>query len=253
MDGPLHLAHTIDEHVAAVAKGQGSIDLALGETLLELSMGDRLMDLSYSKLVDYGYERLGLPKRTLYMLRELATGLHTRPLLRKAVVVGAVSPRKALTIMPVAVGEEEAAWTGAAMNLTIASLKEQMEAQGEEVVDSFEVETLILSMKPSQQDHLDEAEVLAKEIIGSQAARWMCLEAMAQEYMSSCPEWVPEQEGTAHFGPGRGGSCRVSPVRVTKAVQRQLDALAEAAGVIAGLDEEMVETNALALDARARR
>ena len=113
VDARLHRAHTIDEHAAAVAKGQGSIDLALGETLLELSKGDRLMDLCYSKLVDYGYERLGLPKRTLYMLRELATGLHTRPLLRKAVLVGAVSPRKALTIMPMAVGDDEAAWTGA--------------------------------------------------------------------------------------------------------------------------------------------
>jgi len=48
-----------------------------------------------------------------YMLRELATGLRSRPLLRKAVAVGAVSPRKALTIMSAAVGEDEAAWTGA--------------------------------------------------------------------------------------------------------------------------------------------
>jgi len=115
------------------------------------------------------------------------------------------------------------------------------------------VETLILSMTPSQQDHLDEAEFLAKEIIGSQAARWMCLESMAQEYMSSCPEWVPEEEGNNHVGASCGGSYRVSPVRVTKAVLRQLDALAEAAGVIAGLDEETVEANALALDARALR
>ncbi len=45
----------------------------------------------------------------------------------------------------------------------------------------------------------------------------------------------------------------MSSVRVTKAVRRQLDALAEAAGVIAGMDEEIGEANAYALDSRARR
>ena len=108
-----HRAHTIDCRATAVARGRGGIDLALGETLLELSRGNYLMDLGVSKLVDYAYERLGLPKRTLYMLMKLATGLRSRPLLRRAVAVGAVSPRKALTIMSAAVGEDEAAWTGA--------------------------------------------------------------------------------------------------------------------------------------------
>ncbi len=162
-----HRAHTLDSRAAAVAKGRGGIDLALGETLLELSKGNYLMDLGVSKLVDYAYERLGLPKRTLYMLMKLAAGLRSRPLLRKAVAVGAVSPRKALTIMSAAVGEDEAAWTGAAMNLTIAALTEQMKAEGKGVAHSFEVETLILSMKPKQQDCLDEAISLAMEAPGA--------------------------------------------------------------------------------------
>ena len=247
-----HRAHTIDSRAAAVARGRGGIDLALGETLLELSQGNYLMDLGVSKLVDYAYERLGLPKRTFYMLRELATGLRSRPLLRKAVAVGAVSPRKALTIMSVAVGEDEAAWTGAAMNLTIRALTEQMEAEGKGVAHSFEVETLILSMEPKQQDCLDEAISLAREVIGSLPARWMCLESIAQEWMSSCPDWIPEEEEDA-TGARKGHSCHGSPVRVTKAVRRQLDALAEAVTVIAGMDEEAVETNAYALDSRARR
>jgi len=247
-----HRAHTIDESAASVAKGRGAIDLALGETFVELCVGDRLIDLGCSRLVDYAYERLGMPKRTTYMLRKLATGLASRPLLRKAVAVGAVSARKALTVMSVAVGDDEAAWTGAAMNMTIAALERRIKDAGGEVDRSFEVETLILAMSPERQDQLDEAIRMAKEVIGAHAARWMCLEAIAQEWMSSFPDWVPERKKEAE-GAGHCWEHCGTPERMAKAVRAQLAALEEAAGVIAGMDGEPMDLNPMALDARAKK
>lgn len=188
-DSRVHRIHTIDERAAAVAKGRGAIDVALGETLLELCRGERLIELGFSRIVDYGFERLGLPKRTVYMLRKLAEGLASRPLLRQAVAVGAVSARKALTIMSVATGDDEAAWTGLAMKLTIAELERRIKDAGGEVDRSFEVETLILSMSAEQQDQLDEAIQLAREVIGTNPPRWMCIEAIAMEWkMCALPE-----------------------------------------------------------------
>ena len=247
-----HRAFTIDLRAALVAKGRGAIDLALGETFVELCKGDRLIDLGCSRLVDYAYERLGIPKRTTFMLRKLATGLASRPLLRKAVAVGAVSARKALTVMSVAVGEDEAAWTGAAMNMTIAALERRIKDAGGEVDRSFEVETLILAMSPERQDLLDEAIRMAKEVIGANAARWMCLEAIAQEWMSSFADWIPERKEEASCAGHSEAPCG-TPERMEKVVRAQLAALEEAAGVIAGMDGEPVDTNPMALDARAKK
>jgi len=174
------------------------------------------------------------------------------PLLRKAVAVGAVSARKALTVMSAAVGEDEAAWTGAAMNMTIAALEKLIKGAGGEVDQSFEVETLILSMSPESQDKLDEAIRMAKEVIGANTARWMCLEAIAQEWMSSFPDWVPERESEVGCS-GHVDGVRVSPVQMTKTVRAQPAALEEAAGVIAGMDGESVDLNPMALDARAKK
>ena len=76
-----HLCFTRDEWAAAVAKGRGALDVALGETFVELCQGDRLMELGCSRLVDYAYERLGLPKRTTFMLRgRSSVGIGLEPL-----------------------------------------------------------------------------------------------------------------------------------------------------------------------------
>ena len=150
-----HFCFTTDAQAARVAKGRGALDVALGEVFLQLETGNRLMDLGYSRLVDYAFERLGIPRRTAYMLMQLARGLAARPLLRKAVAAGAVSSRKALLVMPLAKDEDEALWVGAAMHSTHVSLEEQVEGEGVPGGDEFEVESLVLSMTPDQQDVLD--------------------------------------------------------------------------------------------------
>jgi hypothetical protein len=49
-----------DKDAVRVARGQGLIDLALGETMSALFQGDKLLQLGYSREADYMRERMGI-------------------------------------------------------------------------------------------------------------------------------------------------------------------------------------------------
>ena len=129
------LAPELDAIAVRLARGKPALDLALGEIFLRLSEGDFLIDLAFAKKTDFANEALGLPPRTFFVLMELAAGLRERPLLKKAVLAGAVSPLKARLIMSVAVDQHEAAFTAAALEMTVKQLKELVESVGGEVCD----------------------------------------------------------------------------------------------------------------------
>ena len=125
-------AFEVDAAAFRLVRGRGAIKLALGETLLRLNRGDNLLQLGYAKRVDYMRERMGVPPRSAFQCLELARGLKERPLLRRAVVAGAVTARKALAVFPVARDDDEAFWTMAAMSATEARLKQAVRATGRE-------------------------------------------------------------------------------------------------------------------------
>ena len=97
----------LDREAVRILRRRSAVDLALGETLVALLEGDRLLRLGYAKPTDYAREALGLPARTMRQFTRLAKGLRDRSVLRSAVAGGAVSMRKALLVMEVAVGDAE--------------------------------------------------------------------------------------------------------------------------------------------------
>ena len=112
------MARRLDAVAVRLARGRPAIDLALGEIFLRMAEAGHIEELLFSKKTDFANEALGIPPRTFFSLCELAAGLRERPLLRQAVLSGEVSPGKARRVMDLAVGEEEAAWTAAAMEMT---------------------------------------------------------------------------------------------------------------------------------------
>jgi hypothetical protein len=187
-------AHEVDSAIVRAARGQGAIDLALGETLDVLFVHGRLLSLSYATERDYARERLGIPARTMYDALDLGRACRGRPLLRKAVAAGLVRPCHARTIAPVVAGNE-AGWTALAMTSTVQELRASVRAAGKAPPDEFEFETLRLRMAPAQQDRLDKALELANWSLGGGASTWQCYEAIAQEWLSEYGGWAPENEG----------------------------------------------------------
>ncbi|MHC4472868.1 MAG: HNH endonuclease, partial [Planctomycetota bacterium] len=240
-------AFALDAALVRLARSRGAVELAIGETLLELFRGSRLLDLGYARKVDYARERLGVPPRTMFLWLRLAKGLASRPVLRSAVVRGAVSPRKALAVLPVAEGLAEEAWTAAAMSMTLRDLDARVRAAGREPETGlFPVETLVLAMTPAQQDRLDAAIEVAREVIGHGAPRWQCLEAICMEWLGAFGGHAPEGEPEPPLDCDRRD--RAEPLA------RQLAAIEEAADVVepTGLGD-VGSLDAWTLDARARR
>jgi hypothetical protein len=121
--------------LAQVSRGEGALELAIGEGLSALCQGDRLVALGFSCLGDYARERLGLGERKAQAMAQLARELGTRPLLRAAVRAGEVRIRSAQTVLPVARGEAEATWVLRARHETVRSLEKavrEARASGEE-------------------------------------------------------------------------------------------------------------------------
>ncbi|MFI5403208.1 MAG: HNH endonuclease [Planctomycetota bacterium] len=235
----------LDEALTGVARSQGVIEFAIGRTLARLFRGDRLLQVGCSRETDYARERLGISPSLAYAWAQLARGLEDRPLLRQAVAAGMVSCRKALAVMPLAVGDLEPAWTEAAMRLTLREIASAVRAAGKESVEErFEAEAIVLPMTPAQQERLDAALALARQTIGPEARRWQCMEAIAEEWLSSFGEW----EGKAPAAPPREDSPRRA-----KILAKQLAAIEDALAAIREVGEDPSTDNALALDARARR
>jgi hypothetical protein len=190
----------------------------------------------------------------MYQCLELARGLRERPLLRRAVITGEVKARKALEVLSVAKGEEEAFWVKAAMTATLVELKQGVRAAGKEPHDdAFETDTIWLRMTTEQQDTLDKAIAAARETIGLGAERWKCLEAIGQEWLGSYGDLVPDKDGPggAPPKPMDFAAWRAELEKRTEAVTRQLRTIDEAFFVIQ--EEPLDDLDPRALDARLQR
>ncbi|MFI5401996.1 MAG: HNH endonuclease [Planctomycetota bacterium] len=234
----------MDGAIVGIARGQGALDLGLGETLDALFTGGRLLKAGYATERDYARERLGLPPRTMYDALELGRACKGRPFLRKAVAAGLVSPCAARAIAPV-VAENEPGWTALAMTSTVRELRAAVRAAGKEPPEEFEGESLRLRMTPAQQDKLGRALALAAETLGGGAPRWQCYEAISQEWLSEHGGWAPEEEGVR--GPEPPAEAKPLP----ECVAEHLRAIAEAQAL--HRDEAAETTDPKELDARALR
>ncbi|MHC4342851.1 MAG: HNH endonuclease [Planctomycetota bacterium] len=250
----------VDQAAVRLLRSRGVIDIALGEALDRLFEGDRLLQLGYSRQVDFSRERLGMPPRTMFGWVRLARELRERPLLRKAVVVGAVPVRKALAILPVAKGKAERAWTAAAMTSTLETLEAGVRQEGKRpgTEDDFEVEVLWLRMDESQQDRLEAAIAVARKTLSMAAPRWQCEEAIAQEWLGAHGAWCPseEEQNSLPANPKKNRkawrAAKKEMKKRARAVLKQLAAIDEADALVEGLQQSAGE-DALSLDALIQR
>lgn len=236
----------LDAALVPVARGCGVLELATGVALDRLFRGDSLAQLGCSRESDYARERLGVPPSTMFQWLRLARELKHRPLLRGAVTAGLVSTRKALAVLPLAVGDLEAAWTEAAMRITLREIESAVRAAGKENPEErFECESIVLPMALEQQARLDAALSLAKRQIGPEARRWQCMEAICEEWLSD----HGEHEGAS----GAAGPLPGPDPRRARMLERQLAAIGEAVDIVAAAGREPVPENALGLEALALR
>ncbi len=252
-------ARRADADLVRMARGQGALDLALGETLLRLFDGDRLGALGIARKNDYARERLGLPPRTMYVVLRLARETRDRPLLRRAVLCGAVTPNAAVLVAPLARGDAEAYWVGQAMSLPLSELAERVKAGGAPPAEAeFEAESLVLAMTAEEQMVYEEALRAAREIVGLGSPRWQQQEAVADEWLGGHGEWDPPEADSGAAARG-ADPAKTAPAadpalwaRAREGVERQLRVLEEAHRAIELGDADLC-TSAKALDARARR
>ncbi len=242
------MIHEVDGAIVGIARGQGALDLGLGETLDLLFTADRLLRAGYATERDYARERLGLPPRTMYDALELGRACKGRLFLRKAVASGLVSPCAARAIAPV-VAENEPGWTALAMTSTVRELRAAVRAAGREPPEEFDGESLRLRMTPAQQDRLDKALALADKTLGGGASRWQCYEAISQEWFSEHGGWTPEEEGVRGREPVSEPPAEAPPL--PEYVAEHLAAITEAKAL--HRDEAPETTDPRELDARALR
>ena len=239
-------ALALDEALVPVARGLGLLELATGIALDRLFRGDLLAQLGPAREADYARERLGVPPSTMFQWLRLARELKHRPLLRAAVSAGRVSTRKALAVLPLAVGDFEAAWTEAAMRITLREIESAVKAAGkEDPEERFECESIVLPMTEGQQARLDAALALAKRQIGPEARRWQCVEAICQEWFSEHAEWDGDS--------GKGPAPPPPDPRQAKLLEKQLAAIGEAIDLVKEIGEEPADGDAVGLHARVLR
>jgi hypothetical protein len=176
----------LDGLLVRVARGRGALDLALGSGLASLAVGDRLLRLGFSCPADYARERLGISGSTAEKLARLARNLADRPLLREAVRSGAVSARKAETVVPVARGEAEAAWVEKARSGTVRGLAAEVRAAlGDAAEEEERWERVGFPLRPEARAKVDEALALAGRLLGAASPRWQRVEALCEEYLGA--------------------------------------------------------------------
>jgi hypothetical protein len=218
----------VDRLLVRVAHGRGAIDVALGEGLAAFSVGDRLLRLGFSCLGDYSRERLGLPRSTAEKLARLAKALGERPLLREAVRSGAVTARKAESVLPVARGEDEAAWTERAKVETVRALRASVKAAGTTDDDEDEEwERVEVTVDDATRAKLDDAMALAGRLLGANAPKWQRLEAICEEFLGAHP--APELDGEGAAG-RRAASCLLDRVPTGGALDEAMAWLEEEYG-----------------------
>ena len=101
----------------------------------------------------------------------------TRP-----VAAGEVTPLKARIVMRLPEGEDEASLVTAAMETSVADLRKLVKDGG---ANGPRYRSLRWSMNPEQQDRLDAALSLAKELEGYDAQEWRLLARIARDWLGS--------------------------------------------------------------------
>jgi len=184
----------VDGLLARVARGRGALDVAVGEGLEALASGDRALQLGYSCIGDYARERLGIGETTARNMVNLARELRDRPLLRGAVRRGEVSARKAQAVLPLARGEDEAAWIERAQRETVRALEAAVRLARGPSEEEEEWDRIAVEMKPEDRAKLEEAMGLAGRLLGAAAPKWQRLEAICQEFLGAHPEDEGEED-----------------------------------------------------------
>ena len=190
----------IDEVLARVARSRGLYALAIGETLLQLFATGNAEALRLPKEADFARERLGVKPRAIKEWTRLAKGCRDRPLLRRAVAAGLVTPRKALAVFSVAKGDDEGAWTAAAIQLSLKDLTAAVRAEGGTVEEEYAGRARWLPLLEKGRQVVDIACQAMHLVEGGPVPRWAALEAM-------CMEWLGDERGRKKKG-GSGGEER---------------------------------------------
>jgi len=204
----------VDEALSNVTRRHGAIDLAIGETLMRLLAGVRLLRLGYATGRDYARERLGIPARMASEALALARACAGRPMLRKAVAAGLVTPMKARAISPV-VDEDEPLWTTLAVTSGLHGLRAAVRAAGKHPPAEPEARVLWLRMPEEQQARLDRALALAGEGLRDPVRRWQRLGAMANAWLAD------HGDGTREVGGARGPAPVRARARAPRAQHRR--------------------------------
>jgi uncharacterized low-complexity protein len=194
-------AELLDKLLVRVARGRGALDVALSEGLASISQGDRLLRLGYSCLADYARERLDVAGRTAEGLVRLGRALADRPLLHEALRSGALTIRKAQSILSVASGADEAAWVERAGRETVRALEAAVrEALAAKAAEGAAQPPAGAGMEPASDDSwhrariglapearavVDEAMELAGQLLGPASPPWQRIEAICQEYLGT--------------------------------------------------------------------
>src|SRR2546427_4271036 len=181
------IACGLDTLLRTVVSGWGAIDLAIGEGLDALSVGLRAMDLKFSNIGDYAREELGINASTAAKMARLARKLQERPILRLAVRQGKGTPRKAETIAPGAVGENELPWVLRGIAKTGRSLKVEGKAAGKAPPEPDDEKWVNFSseVSPEKRAMLEEGLRLAGIVVGATSTKMQRVNAWGQEYLSS--------------------------------------------------------------------
>jgi hypothetical protein len=117
-------------------------------------------------------------------MARLSRELRARPVLRAAVRAGEVRIRSAQTVLPVAVGGAEAAWTARARAETVRALEEAVRAARASEGEADEWTRLRVRLSPEDRATVDEALAVAGRLMPG-SRRPERLEAMAQEYLAT--------------------------------------------------------------------
>jgi len=177
----------VESVLVRVGRGEGALDIALGNEVEIIDRGDPLR-LGFSSTGDYARERHGVPASTTQKWLRFSRELRTRPVLREAVWNGEVSVRKAETVMRAARGEDEATWVTRAREQTVRALHravkggglEEASAEGDERWD-----VLCAHVPPQLRPALDEAMELAGDEVGATASKWQRFRAMCHEVLGA--------------------------------------------------------------------
>ena len=177
----------VDGLLTRVARGRGALDVAMAERLADMATGANVLRLGWSGTGDYAREVLGIAPRTAQQMIRTARELRARPLLREAVRRGDVSSRRAVAVLPLAVGDEEGAWVERARVMTVRELEGAAKSGGAAAAADERWEEFSATVSEATRSRLDQALDLAGRMIGTTSPRWQRLEVICQEYLGDHP------------------------------------------------------------------